>query len=336
MENYVIEVNDVKRKFKTYEVKTSGSFVSKLFRKKVYKKALDGVSFKIGEGEIVALLGRNGSGKSTIVKILSGILHPDSGSIRVLGLDPWDDRIKLASQVGVVLGAHGQLFWNLPASDAFNFMKGVYEIKDSDFRKRLKYFLDLLNLKEVFRRQVRQLSLGEQMKCNFVSSVLHMPRIVFLDEPTIGVDIPSKTALRNAIMRMRSEHKTTFLITTHIVEDINIAERVILLNKGKLVFDGSRTELEQLFGDKRHVDLHLSKTSSINYRKYGKVLEKKNDIVKLEVDRPRLKSRAFLSLLNSDDVIDYKVTEPGLNFILSKFYAKMDRDGKRRGHVRKH
>ncbi len=333
MENYVIEVNDVKKRFKTYEVRTSGSFFSKLFRKKKYKLALDGVSFRVKEGEIIALLGRNGSGKSTIIKILSGILHPDSGGVSVLGMDPWNERIKLASRLGVVLGAHGQLFWNLPASDAFNFMKGVYEIKETDFRKRLRYFVGLLNLKEVYKRQVRQLSLGEQMKCNFVSSVLHMPKIVFLDEPTIGVDIPSKTALRNAILDLRSQHGTTFLITTHIVEDINIAERVILLNKGRVEFDGSRKELEQIFGDKRHVELHLSERNGVNLKRYGKVLEKKGNFVRLEVDRHSLKSRKFISLLDSEAVTDYKVMEPGLNFILSKFYAKMDAEGKRRGNV---
>jgi ABC-2 type transport system ATP-binding protein len=325
MEKYVIEVKDLRKRFKTYEVKDSGSFVSKLFRKKKYKNALSGVSFKIKEGEIVALLGRNGSGKSTLIKILSGILYPDSGEASVLGLEPCTERIKLASNLGVVLGAHGQLFWDLPALDAFNFMKGVYSIKDREFKKRLDYFLKILNLRKVYKRQVRTLSLGEQMKCNFVASVLHMPKIVFLDEPTIGVDIPSKTALRNAILAMRSQYNTTFILTTHIVEDIGIAERVILLSKGKLVFDGARKKLEGMFGDKRHVELHLSDSSKINYKKYGKVLEKKEDLIVLEVDKQTLKNRSFLSLLNSRNVLDYRVAEPGLNFILSKFYARMDR-----------
>jgi len=324
MEKYAIKVKNVSKRFKTRKFKASSGFVSKFFGKKVYKNALSNVSFTIDEGEIVALLGRNGSGKSTMIKILSGILYPDRGEVNVLGFKPWSERIKLASQLGVVLGAHGQLFWDLPAFDAFKFMKGVYNIKQSDFKDRLEYFLDILNLRDVYQRQVRQLSLGEQMKCNFVASVLHMPKIVFLDEPTIGVDIPSKTALRNAILAMKEQNKTTFILTTHIVEDIGIAERVILLNKGKLVFNGSRKRLERMFGDKRHVELHLAGNCAIEYKKYGKLLEQKENLVRLEVNKPMLKSRSFLSLLNSKRVLDYRVAEPGLNFILSKFYEQMD------------
>ncbi|MDE1854882.1 MAG: ATP-binding cassette domain-containing protein [Candidatus Micrarchaeota archaeon] len=325
MENYAIEVKDVSKGFKTFELRRSGSFFHRLWRKRSWKQALSNVSFRVKEGEIVALLGRNGSGKSTLVKILSGILHPDSGSVRVLGFEPWKDRIKLAARLGVVLGAHSQLFWNISARDSFEFMKGVYSINEREYSQRLKYYLKVLSLGEVFNRQVRSLSLGEQMKCNFVASILHKPKIVFLDEPTIGVDLPSKIALRNAVLDLRAREGTTFILTTHIVEDITMAERVILLNNGSIVFDGSRKQLESMFGDKKHVELRLEEGSAVDFRRYGKLIEKSGDVVKIEVNKSTLKNQRFLRMLNDKSVLDYRVAEPGLNFVLTKFYAKMDR-----------
>ena len=321
----IIEINELRKRFKTHEHVDKGTWLAKLMRKSYYKKALDGLSFSVDQGDIVALLGRNGSGKSTLIKTMTGILHPDSGTVRVFGLDPWENRIRIASQIGVVLGAHGQLYWNLPAMDTFNFMKSIYHIPERDFRKRLNNLVDMLDLKKVYMRPVRTMSLGEQMKCNFVASVLHMPKIVFLDEPTIGVDLPSKTALRAMILTMRKEYQTTFIITTHLVEDITMAEKVILINKGKLIFNGSRNSLEHVFGDKRMIDLELRNQDKTVFRNYGKVIEHNDNFVKLEVNKNVLKSKRFIGLLAGDNVIDYKVYEPGLNFVLSKLYKKTDR-----------
>lgn len=321
----IIEINELRKRFKTHEHVDKGTWLAKLMRKSYYKKALDGLSFSVDQGDIVALLGRNGSGKSTLIKTMTGILHPDSGTVRVFGLDPWENRIRIASQIGVVLGAHGQLYWNLPAMDTFNFMKSIYHIPERDFRKRLNNLVDMLDLKKVYMRPVRTMSLGEQMKCNFVASVLHMPKIVFLDEPTIGVDLPSKTALRAMILTMRKEYQTTFIITTHLVEDITMAEKVILINKGKLIFNGSRNSLEHVFGDKRMIDLELRNQDKTLFRNYGKVIEHNDNFVKLEVNKNVLKSKRFIGLLAGDNVVDYKVYEPGLNFVLSKLYKKTDR-----------
>jgi len=321
----IIEVKNVKKRFTTHEHRKNGGFVAKLIRKRYNKTALNGLSFSVDEGEIVALLGRNGSGKSTLIKTMTGILHPDSGTVRVMGMDPWENRIGIASQIGVVLGAHGQLYWNLPAIDTFDFIRSIYRIPERVYRKRLDELLEMLDLEKVYRRPVRTLSLGEQMKCNFVSSVLHMPKIVFLDEPTIGVDLPSKTALRSMILTMQKQYHTTFIITTHLVEDITLAEKVVLIDSGKLVFDGSREKLEHLFGDKRMIDLELRSSSGAEFTKYGKVIEHADNFIKLEVNRKILKSRDFIGMLSSDNVVDYKVYEPGLNFVLSKLYKKMDK-----------
>jgi len=326
----IIDVKGVRKDFKAYESKGSGLFS---FRKKSYiKHALRGVSFKINKGEIVALLGKNGSGKSTLIKVMCGILYQNSGSVRILGLDPWEQRIDLVRRMGVVLGAHGQLYWDLPALDSFNLMKNVYSIPRQDFANRLDYFLDLLELRGVYKRQVRTLSLGEQMKCNFVASMLHAPELVILDEPTIGVDLPSKQALRTAILETRKESKTTFLLTTHIVEDITMAERILALDKGRLIFDGPKRRLETLFGNKKVVELEFSGTPDYTrYAKQGKVLAVGGNYIKIEVNPSTLTSKGFTRLLSKGDVVDYKVGEQELSEILMRLYnlrrAKVPRKG---------
>lgn len=322
----IINVENVVKSFKTYETRGRG-FVASLRRKYYRKRALNGVSFSIKEGELVALLGRNGSGKSTLIKTLIGILFPDSGTVRVLGLDPWRERVKLASNIGVVLGAHGQLYWDLPAEDTFDLMRHIYHIPDRAFSRRLSYFIDALDLKGVYKRQVRVLSLGEQMKCNFVASVLHTPKLVFLDEPTIGVDLPSKYALRSTILSMQKSFNTTFVITTHIVEDISMAQRAIILDKGRVIFDDTREKLEVLFGDKRHLDIDVADGNKINYKAYGRVLSRSGSHIRLEVERKLTKSKRLMRLLGSDRVLDYKMSEPGLSYIITKLYKLADREG---------
>ena len=323
-----IEAMGLSKSFKTYDIKGKGIFGS--FRRKYYnRKALDNVSFSVNEGELIALLGRNGSGKSTLIKIMTGILFPDKGSVSVLGFDPWKDRIRLAEHIGVVLGAHGQLFWDLPALDAFEFMRKIYHVPKKDYAERLGMFLDALDLRDVYKRQVRTLSLGEQMKCNFVASVLHGPKMVFLDEPTIGVDLLSKAALTRTIMEMNRKENTTFILTTHIVEDIAIAKRIMILNKGKFVFDGSREKLEGLFGKKVRIDLRMTTDVPGAYGRYGKIIEKSHNYVKLEVSKNALKNPDFIRLLSSKNVVDYRVSEIGLTNILSRLYLSMEKKNRK-------
>jgi len=319
----VVEVANVSKSFKTYERASSGFLAS--FRRHYYtKKALTSVSFSIDKGQIVALLGRNGAGKSTLIKILTGILYPDSGTVNVLGFDPWKERMKLAWNIGVVLGAHGQMYWNLPAYDTFEYMRKIYKVPEKEFKKRLTYFVDLLDLKQVYKKPVRTMSLGEMMKCNFVASTLHMPKVVFLDEPTIGVDIMSKAALKKAMLEMRAKYGTTFILTTHIVEDISIADRVLMLHNGRLVFDGTKEKLEHMFGDKRVVEIRFIPDAKLNLD-FGKVLYMGTGVAKLEVNASVLKSKRFISLLGSKNIIDYSVSSPGLSELLAKVYTKLEK-----------
>ena len=325
MDNPIIKVDNVMKKYNVNESISKKGFLNKFRRKKVTKIALNGVSLKVQKGSIVALLGKNGSGKSTLIKIMTGIIYPDKGEIFVDGFIPYIDRKKLALEMGVVLGAHGQLFWNLPAIDTFNFMRSMYKIPEAEFQKRLKLYIKMFSLKDVYKKPVRTMSLGEQMKCNFVSSMLHNPKIVFLDEPTIGVDLPSKMALKEAILKARDTLGTTFLLTTHIIEDIEIADNVIIINKGKKEFDGTKKELEHIFGENRIVDIFCSSSSNLDYGRYGKVLSRKGNMIRMEVKPHILKNKNFIMMLNNKNVLDYRVSEPHLSYILSKIYESFDK-----------
>lgn len=319
MNGVVIEANGITKTFKTY---VSGKGVLGFFRRKYStKKALDNVSFSVKEGEIVALLGKNGSGKSTLIKTMIGVLYPSSGDARILGLDSWSNRKTIARHIGVVMGAHGQLYTDLPALDTFELMRYVYNIPRYEFRKRLNVFIKKLALEKVYTQQVRTLSFGEKMKCNFVASILHMPKIVVLDEPTVGVDISSKAALKDTIKGMQKRYKTTFFITTHVVEDLDIAEHIIMLDEGKKIFDGTRDELLRYFGEKRIIELHFgNEIKRSDYRKYGRIVESESNYIKLEIGKDMLRKKSFTKMISDPNIIDYSVAEEGLNTVILALY----------------
>ncbi len=318
-----IEISDVRKYFDTVE-HSSGGFFQSLRRKKFIKKAVDGVSFNVRKGTIMALLGKNGSGKSTLIKMLVGIMNPDSGNIKILGMDPWKDRIQLSRKVGVVLGAHPVLYTDLPAIDNFEYIRQVYRIPKAEFKRRLDYLVGMLELKDVYNRQVRELSLGEKMKCNFVAAVLHMPELIVLDEPTIGVDLPSMLNLRAAVLDLQKNYGRTFLITTHILEDVRIlAENVVIIDRGKKVFDDTKEKLSKLYGDYKYAEIYYQDGKRLNFSKYGKVVERKESYVKLEVNSSQIRNKRFTKLLADPRVEDFNIVEPEIQDVMKKFYTRM-------------
>lgn len=326
MEESIIRVENISKAFKVYE-STGEGLLSTFMRKYSINQALDSVSFEVKKGEILALLGRNGSGKSTMVKILMGIVHQDSGTASVLGLDPYEDRIKMSMQMGVVLGAHTQLYWNIPPIDTFNLNRVVYKIPQDAFEQRLAELIEMLEVKDIYKKQTRVLSLGERMKCNFIAAVLHDPKVVVLDEPTIGVDLPSRNAIANTILEMRRKRKASFVLTTHVVDDILIADRIVLLDKGKKLYDGDSAGIRKLTSSRIQAELSFKTKVPGNIASIGKVLNRKGRSVRLEMDPADLKSKAFIKLLQSRELNDYRVSEPGLSYLLNMFYASL---GKKR------
>lgn len=224
--------------------------------------ALRDVSFTIREGEMVGYIGPNGAGKSSTIKILSGILTPDQGTVLVDGRVPYKNRIQHVSQIGVVFGQRSQLWWDVPVIDSFELLKDIYRIPDSQYKQSLEELTELLNLGELLRSPARQLSLGQRMRCEIGASLLHQPRILFLDEPTIGLDAVSKLAVRDFILKQNQLHKTTVILTTHDMQDIEaLASRIILIGKGQLLMDGSLADVKKGGGD-------IDQTVAQLYRSY--------------------------------------------------------------------
>ncbi|MCI5648002.1 MAG: ATP-binding cassette domain-containing protein [Fusicatenibacter sp.] len=235
-----------------------------LFRREYEEiRALDDISFTIQEGEMVGYIGPNGAGKSSTIKVLSGILVPDSGTCIINGRVPWKERVRHVKEIGVVFGQRTQLWWDVPVIDSFELLRDIYEIPEEIYRENREELTELLNLAELLRTPARQLSLGQRMRCEIAASLLHSPKILFLDEPTIGLDAVSKLAVRDFIRKQNEKHGTTVILTTHDMQDIEaLTDRIILIGKGKILLDGSLTDIP---GAEENLDLAVANL----YHQYG-------------------------------------------------------------------
>ena len=238
---------------KTYKVSRRNAGFTSALKSLFHKEyelihALDDVSFTISEGEMVGYIGPNGAGKSSTIKILSGILTPEEGTCRINGLIPWKNRIQHVKNIGVVFGQRTQLWWDVPVLDSFELLKEIYRIDTFIYRGNLEQLSHMLNLSELLKTPVRQLSLGQRMRCEIAASLLHDPKILFLDEPTIGLDAVSKLAVRDFILQLNREKNTTVILTTHDMQDIEaLTNRVILIGKGKVLLDGTIDDIRKDF-----------------------------------------------------------------------------------------
>lgn len=237
-----------------------------LFRRKIETiQALSDVSFTIQDGEMIGYIGPNGAGKSSTIKILSGILTLESGICLVDGRIPWKDRINHVKQIGVVFGQRSQLWWDIPVIDSFELLKKIYSIPFPNYQNSLEELMELLQLKELLKTPTRQLSLGQRMRCEIAASLLHQPKILFLDEPTIGLDAVSKLAVRDFILKINKEHKTTVILTTHDMQDIvALTKRVILIGKGRVLLDGTLEHMRQLATQSEIKDNEVENNSSLD------------------------------------------------------------------------
>ena len=260
----IIKVEQLCKSFTIYEKESGLKGVLKSFfnAKKIIKKAVDDVSFSINQGEIVGYIGPNGAGKSTTIKVLTGILTPTSGTVVVDGLVPYQKRTQNAKKIGVVFGQRTQLWWDLPLNESFTVLKEIYQVSDEDFKERMAYFDELFGLSEFLKQPVRQLSLGQRMKADIVASLLHNPKLLFLDEPTIGLDVIAKENIRKTILDVNKKYNTTVILTTHDLSDIEeLCNRILLIDQGKIIYDGNLDLIKEKFGSKKIITFTL-KTKS--------------------------------------------------------------------------
>lgn len=322
----MIEVEALSKSFTVVKRKAGiGAAVKSLFKPQYSTvQALKDVSFKINQGEIVGYIGPNGAGKSTTIKIISGILVPDSGKCNILGYTPWKNRVNHVKNIGVVFGQRSQLWWDVPVIDSYNLLKDIYKVPDKEFKDNLELLTSTLNLSTLLSTPVRQLSLGQRMRCEIGASLLHSPKILFLDEPTIGLDAVSKIAVRNFVKTINKEKKVTVILTTHDMNDIEaLAERIILIGKGKLLLDGTLTELKNKFATHKilkvdftenHENIHIDGTTVICSSK---------ESITLSVDLEKIKVSEAIGLLsNKLDIIDVSVESRPIDEIIVDLYKE--------------
>lgn len=321
----MIHVSDLKKTFTTYE--RGGTFreaiISLFIRRKKSIEALKGISFNIGEGELVGFLGPNGAGKSTTLKILTGILYPTSGTVDIMGFIPWKNRRKYVENIGAVFGQKSQLLWDIPPLDAFNLNQSIYRIPGHEFKKAVNDMVEMLDLKDLVKKPTRQLSLGERMKCEFIMAMLHKPRVVFLDEPTIGLDVIAKEKIRDFILE-QNKRGTTFILTTHDLEDVEyLAKRVIVINHGEIVFDDSMEKLKYHLGEKKAVHLTTRRKVKLTNQD-GIIIRNQLSDYDIEVllDLSVVKLNEFIQRINEEsDINDMSIEGLKLEHIIKDLYT---------------
>lgn len=319
-----INVDCISKTFKVAKRNSGLKAALKSFFKREYTyiDAVKNVSFSIEKGEIVGYIGPNGAGKSTTIKMLSGILLPTAGNIRVNGLDPFKDRKKYVSNIGVVFGQRSQLSWDIPAEDTFDLLKDIYDLSDKEYQKTKTELVNLLNIQEVMKQPVRSLSLGQRMRCEIAASLLHKPKILFLDEPTIGLDAESKKIVRDFIKKLNKNHKTTVILTTHDMTDIEaLAKRIILIGKGELLYDGSLSNLKKKYGSYKEV--LISTNEKIDKIRLKGIIKKSKNIngYSFIIDSNVLSLSKLLNNLSLKYVInDIDIKNESIDDVILKLY----------------
>ncbi len=297
------------------------SLKSLVHREKLYTDAVKNISFAVEEGELVGFLGPNGAGKTTTLKMLSGILYPTSGEARVLGHTPWERRQEYQKQFAIVMGQKNQLWWDLPAMESFLLQKEIYGVDERDFRAVVGELTELLDVKGILDVQVRKLSLGQRMKCELIAALLHSPKVLFLDEPTIGLDVVSQQKMREFIKKYNALKKTTILLTSHYMEDVEaLCERVVIINFGQIIYDGALADLVKKYVDHKIITVSFTKeVARKDIEKIGNVRAYEPYCVSLEIADRLVKERA-VQLLTTFPVNDILIDAVPVDEVIRKIF----------------
>ncbi len=324
----LIEVTNLVKKYKiSHKERGVLGYIKHLLHPKYTEfTAVNNISFKIEKGELVGYIGENGAGKSTTIKMLTGLLTPTSGKVIVNGITPNEKRIQNNKQIGAIFGQKTQLWWDLPVIDSFELIKKMYDIPNKEYENNLKKFTEILDLQELLNKQVKSLSLGQKMRCEIAATFLHNPKVVYLDEPTIGLDILVKENIRNFLKDINKEKGTTIILTTHDLKDIEeVCDRIILIDKGSIIYDGEKEAFKNTYGK------HIIADFSINNKKKNITLETSDEIFEvIEENEKNIKIKfnhdkqtivdIVKSISNYCEITDIHINEEGLEEILKNIY----------------
>ena len=321
----IIEIKDLCKSFEIYKKKPGliGSFKGLFWREIFQKEAVKKISFSIEEGELVGFLGPNGAGKTTLLKMLSGILYPTSGSARVLGYVPWERDPAYQRQFSIIMGQKNQLWWDLPARESFALNRDIYQVAPNTFELTLSELVELLDLSDLLDIQVRQLSLGERMKCELVAALLHQPRVLFLDEPTIGLDVISQEKIRDFVKEYNQIKKTTVILTSHYMRDVErLCHRVLVINHGSIVYDGSLEALANRYVDHKVIKIQLSELIRLDgFSRYGEVVEQDAHRLVLKVKKGEV-AKVTRHLLGNHPIEDLSIEEVEIEEVISRIFKE--------------
>lgn len=292
------------------------------------KKAVDDISFEINDGEIVGYIGANGAGKSTTIKMMTGILTPSSGRIIVDGVIPYENREKNAKNIGVVFGQKTQLWWDLAVSETFPLLKDIYGVSDEDYEERMNYFKEILGLDEFFLSPVRTLSLGQRMRADLAAALIHNPKIIYLDEPTIGLDVVVKESVRKVIKDINEKYGTTIILTTHDLNDIEeLCNRIIIIDSGKKIYDGELEGVKEQFGYLTTIEIQLKDKSNIEKINFARFkdddfkLNMKESKINITFNKNNISSADIIGeVMKKSKVIDFNIKETSIEDIVKKMY----------------
>lgn len=307
-ENIMIDVQNLCKEFKSSKKYPGlrGAVKSLFTTETVIKKAVQDVSFHINEGEIVGYIGSNGAGKSTTIKMMTGILVPTSGKCLVGGIEPYKNRTENAKHIGAVFGQRTQLWWDLPLTETFSVLKEIYQVSDADFKMRMSFINDVLGIKEFENNTVRTLSLGQRMRADLGAALIHNPKVLYLDEPTIGLDVVVKDKIRRAILEMNKEYKTTVLLTTHDMQDIEtLCQHIIIIDDGRKIYDGTQEDLKEAYEAATKLTLKvdspemISETDILSNFKLGK------ERMKLDINGNKIEVIFYKNDISVTDIMAY-------------------------------
>ena len=321
----IIEAAGLSKTYRVYQ-KKEGIFgaLRGLFRREFkLVRAVDGVSFAIEPGEMVAFLGPNGAGKTTTLKMLSGLIYPTSGTARVLGFVPCERADTFRRRFALVMGQKNQLWWDLPAADSFQLHREIYSLSNADFTRTLGELTELFGVKQLTRQPVRELSLGERMKMELIAALLHQPQLLLLDEPTIGLNVVGQFTIQKCLREYNAQRGVTMLLTSHYMRDVEaLCSRVLVINHGKLVYDGPLTGITEKFGQTKLVKLQFagdSTPSDLDY--FGEVASREGPVADLRVERTRI-TEVLDAILDRYTVIDMSIQDPPLDQMIARVFEE--------------